>query len=93
MTSTCALFAPLAGLAPATTLHPIWFKFSTGPSEIVVGAVIASAVIQRVIANSFLLPRLLPQASASKKPEQAALWPAAAAEGHCLPATHRCPHN
>jgi hypothetical protein len=56
------------GLALAATLLAIRFKISTALSEIVAGTAIAGAVMQRLIANSFLLPRLLHQTSASKKP-------------------------
>jgi hypothetical protein len=66
MTNTWALCALSVQQALTATLLAIRFKISTAQSEIVAGTAIASAVVQRLIANCFLLPRLLHQASASK---------------------------
>jgi hypothetical protein len=81
MTNTCALPALWVGLASAAALLAIRFKASTAFPEIAGCKAIRSALIPRGFANSFLLPRFLPQASASKKSAQAALRPAAEGEG------------
>ena len=81
MTNTCALSALWVGLASAAALLAIRFKASIALPEIAVGEAIASTLIPRGIANSFLPPRRLPQASGSKKSAQAALRPADEGEG------------
>jgi hypothetical protein len=79
MVNTWALSALWLGLALAATLLAIWFRISTALSEIVVGTVIASAVIPTMIANMFFLPRhLLPHNPAGKKSEQIIQRPTAA---------------
>ena len=71
MTNTCALSALWTELASVAALLAIRFKVSTALHEIAAGMAITRAVIPRGIANTFLLPRLLSQASVSKKSAQA----------------------